>query len=88
MAEATATVIKDVDRDRFSRLASGVRNVLCGGSLQDLRRIESILPEIERKRKLAGSTKLTVEACQLAAAELRRDWILDLSTMVAVLILQ
>ncbi len=53
-ADATATVIKDIDRDRFPRVASGVRNVLRDASLQDLRRIESILPEIERKRKLEG----------------------------------
>jgi hypothetical protein len=54
VAEATATVIKDIDRDRFPRVASGVRNVLRDASLQDLRRIERILPEIERKRKLEG----------------------------------
>ena len=54
VAEATATVIKDIDRDRFPRVASGVRNVLRNASLQDLRRIESILPEIERKRKQDG----------------------------------
>ena len=54
VAEATATVIKDMDRDRFPRVASGVRNVLHDASLQDLRRIERILPEIERKRKLDG----------------------------------
>jgi hypothetical protein len=54
VAEATAMVIKDVDRDRFPRVASGVRNVLRDASLQDLRRIEAILPEIERKRKLDG----------------------------------
>jgi hypothetical protein len=54
VADATATVIKDIDRDRFPRVASGVRNVLRDASLQDLRRIESILPEIERKRKLEG----------------------------------
>jgi hypothetical protein len=35
-------------------VASGVRNVLRDASLQDLRRIESILPEIERKRKQDG----------------------------------
>ena len=54
VAEATATVIKDIDRDRFPRVASGVRNVLRDASLQDLRQIERILPEIERKRKLDG----------------------------------
>ena len=54
VADATAMVIKDLDRDRFPRVASGVRNVLRDASLQDLRRIESILPEIERKRKLDG----------------------------------
>lgn len=54
VADATAMVIKDIDRDRFPRVASGVRNVLRDASLQDLRRIESILPEIERKRKLDG----------------------------------
>ena len=54
VAVATAMVIKDIDRDRFPRVASGVRNVLRDASLQDLRRIESILPEIERKRKLDG----------------------------------
>jgi hypothetical protein len=52
VADATATVIREIDRDRFPRVASGVRNVLRDASLQDLRRIESILPEIERKRKL------------------------------------
>jgi hypothetical protein len=54
VACAAATVIKDIDRDRFPRVASGVRNVLRDASLQDLRRIERILPEIERKRKLDG----------------------------------
>jgi hypothetical protein len=54
VADAAATVIKDIDRDRFPRMASGVRNVLRDASLQDLRRIERILPEIERKRKLDG----------------------------------
>jgi hypothetical protein len=54
VAEATTTVIKDIDRERFPRVASGVRNVLRDASLQDLRRIESILPEIERKRKQDG----------------------------------
>jgi hypothetical protein len=54
VAEATATVIGDTDRDHFPRVASGVRNVLRDASLQDLRRIERILPEIERKRKLEG----------------------------------
>jgi hypothetical protein len=54
VAEAAATVIKDVDRDHFPRVASGVRNVLRDASLQDLRQIERILPEIERKRKLDG----------------------------------
>jgi hypothetical protein len=50
VADATATVIKDIDRERFPRVASGVRNVLRDASLQDLRQIERILPEIERKR--------------------------------------
>jgi hypothetical protein len=54
VADATATVIKDIDRDRFPRVASGVRNVLRDASLQDLRQIERILPEIERKRKQDG----------------------------------
>ena len=54
MADATAMVIKDIDRDRFPRVANGVRNVLRDASLQDLRQIERILPEIERKRKLDG----------------------------------
>ena len=49
MAEATATAIKDIDRDRFPGVASGVRNVLRDASLQDLRRIESILPEVKGK---------------------------------------
>ena len=54
VADATAMVIKDIDRDRVPRVASGVRNVLRDASLQDLRQIERILPEIERKRKLEG----------------------------------
>ena len=54
VADATAMVIKDIDRDRVPRVASGVRNVLRDASLQDLRQIERILPEIERKRKLDG----------------------------------
>jgi hypothetical protein len=54
VADATATVIREIDRDRFPRVASGVRNVLRDASLQDLRRIESILPEIETTRKLEG----------------------------------
>lgn len=49
-----ATLIKDIDKDRFPRLVSAVRKVLQDASLQDLRRIERILPEIERKRKLEG----------------------------------
>jgi hypothetical protein len=54
VADATARVIKDIDRDRVPRVASGLRNVLRDASLQDLRQIERILPEIERKRKLDG----------------------------------
>ena len=58
MAEATATAIKDIDRDRFPGVASGVRNVLRDASLQDLRRIESILPEVKGKEMdWIGSTK-------------------------------
>lgn len=54
VVEAMATLIKDIDKDRFPRLVSAVRKVLQDASLQDLRRIERILPEIERKRKLEG----------------------------------
>ena len=54
VVEAMATVIKDIDKDRFPRLVSAVRKVLRDASLQDLKRIERILPEIERKRKLEG----------------------------------
>ena len=58
MAEATATAINDIDRDRFPGVASGVRNVLRDASLQDLRRIESILPEVKGKEMdWIGSTK-------------------------------
>lgn len=54
VVEAMATLIKDIDKDRFPRLVSAVRKVLQDASLQDLRRIERILPEIEKKRKLEG----------------------------------
>ena len=54
VVDAMSTVIKDVDKNRFPQNVNAVRKVLRDASLQDLRRIERILPEIERKRKLEG----------------------------------
>jgi hypothetical protein len=54
VVDAMATVIKDVDKDRFPQTVSAVRQVLRDASLQDLRRIERILPEVEKRRKQEG----------------------------------
>jgi hypothetical protein len=48
------TVMKDIDKNRFPQNINAVRKVLLDASLQDLRRIERILPEIEKKRKQDG----------------------------------
>ncbi len=54
VVDAMAAVIKDIDKNRFPQNVNAVRKVLRDASLQDLRQIERILPEIERKRKLEG----------------------------------
>jgi hypothetical protein len=51
MVDALATVIKDVDKDRFPQTVRAVRQVLLEASLKDLRRIEGVLPEVETRRK-------------------------------------
>lgn len=54
VVDAMGTVMKDIDKDRFPQNINAVRKVLLDASLQDLRRIERILPEIEKKRKQDG----------------------------------
>jgi hypothetical protein len=54
VVEATTTVISDLDKRRFPLNANAVREVLQRASLADLRRIEAILPEVEKKRRIEG----------------------------------
>lgn len=54
LVEAVTTVIKDIDKKTFQHTGGAVREVLNKASLQELRRIERILPEVERRRKLQG----------------------------------
>ena len=54
VVDAMGTVLKDIDKNRFPKNINAVRKVLLDASLQDLRRIERILPEIEKKRKQDG----------------------------------
>jgi hypothetical protein len=54
VVDAMGAVMKDIDKNRFPQNINAVRKVLRDASLQDLRRIERILPEIEKKRKQDG----------------------------------
>ena len=54
VVEAVTTVIKDIDKKTFQHTGGAVRKVLNKASLQELRRIVRILPEVERRRKLQG----------------------------------
>ena len=54
VVEAMTTVMSDLDKQRFPQNSKAVREVLQRASLQDLRRIEAILPQIEKKRQIEG----------------------------------
>lgn len=49
LVEATAIVIKDVDKSELRESFSKTRSVLKKASLEDLERIEALLPEIREK---------------------------------------
>jgi hypothetical protein len=46
--------LDDLDKRRFPHNVNAVREVLQRASLPDLRRIEAILPEVEKKRQIEG----------------------------------
>ena len=53
--DAILTVRPDIDRRELPENMNAVRRILNQLSLQDLQRIERILPEIEKKRRLEGA---------------------------------
>ena len=55
LIEAIMTVRRDIPKEELPQNINAVRHVLQGMSLSDLRRVQSILPDIERRRRAEGA---------------------------------
>ena len=54
LIEAIMTVRKDIPKEELPQNSNAVRRVLKEMSLSDLRRVQSILPAVERRRRAEG----------------------------------
>lgn len=54
LIEAIKTVRRDIPQEELPQNVNAVRRVLQGMSLSDLRRVESIRPAIEKRRRAEG----------------------------------
>lgn len=54
LIEAIRTVRPDIPKEELPQNGNAVRRVLKGMSQSDLRRVESILPAVERRRRAEG----------------------------------
>ncbi|HEU4770926.1 MAG TPA: hypothetical protein VFS68_02105 [Candidatus Udaeobacter sp.] len=54
LIEAIRTVRPDIPKEELPQNSNAVRRVLKGMSQSDLRRVESILPAVERRRRAEG----------------------------------
>jgi len=89
VAEATATVIKDIDRDRFPRVAKWCekRAARCELAGPETNRVDSARDRKKKKTRWRG-LRLTSGLVKPAAAGLGHYWILDLARVFAALILE
>jgi len=55
LIDAIMTVRRDIPKEELPQNANAVRRVLQGMSLSDLRRVQSILPAVERRRRAEGA---------------------------------